>query len=207
MNELQVFQNSEFGELGVLEIDNKPYFPATTCAKILGYVNPWKAINDHCKEDGLTKREVIDRMGRNQQVKFITEGNLYRLIVGSKLPAAEKFERWVFDEILPSIRRNGGYVGSMEKMAAQVATIAVAEVIRQLAPILPNYKAEQETPKYSRKRYPGIIERLPSEIRRDVDEMICSNAYGYREIVEYLASCGVTLSAMAVHRYRKSMGL
>ena len=90
MNEMQVFQNSEFGELGVREIEGKPWFPATACAKMLGYANPWKAINDHCKKDGLTKCEVIDNLGRTQSAKFITEGNLYRLIVHSKLPGAER---------------------------------------------------------------------------------------------------------------------
>lgn len=90
-------------------IDGKEYFPATQCAKILGYSNPQKAIRDHCKEDGCTKRSVIDNLGRTQQMKYINEGNLYRLIVGSKLPAAEEFERWVFDEVLPTIRKTGSY--------------------------------------------------------------------------------------------------
>lgn len=90
-------------------IDGKEYFPATQCAKILGYSNPQKAIRDHCKEDGCTKRSVIDNLGRTQQMKYINEGNLYRLIVGSKLSAAEEFERWVFDEVLPTIRKTGSY--------------------------------------------------------------------------------------------------
>lgn len=131
MNEMQVFQNSEFGELGVLEVNGKPYFPATACAKILGYANPWKAINDHCKKDGLTKREVIDSMGRTQSAKFINEGNLYRLIVHSKLPAAERFEKWVFDEVLPTIRQTGGYgsqTAGLTKLAEQMAQAATAMV-------------------------------------------------------------------------------
>ncbi len=89
-------------------IDGKPYFPATTCAKILGYSNPRKAILDHCKEDGVTKRDVVFQttnqhgVTSNQTVskKFISEGNLYRLITHSKLPTVERFEKWVFDEVL-----------------------------------------------------------------------------------------------------------
>ena len=141
-NEMQVFQNSEFGELGVLEIDGKPYFPATTCAKILGYSNPRKAILDHCKEDGVTKRDVIDSMGRTQYAKFITEGNLYRLITHSKLPAAERFEKWVFDEVLPSIRQTGSYSQpgaaqpfTMEQMAQFAAAVA-AQVVTQIVPVI-----------------------------------------------------------------------
>ena len=68
-----------------------------------------KSAESNCDEDGVTKRSVIDSLGRTQEMKFINEGNLYRLIVRSKLPAAKKFERWVFDEVLPEIRRTGGY--------------------------------------------------------------------------------------------------
>lgn len=90
MNDLQVFQNSEFGELRVFEQDGKPYFPATACAKKLGYVNPQKAIRDHCK--GVNEM-VTPTKGGMQTTRFIPEGDLYRLIVHSKLPTAERFEK------------------------------------------------------------------------------------------------------------------
>lgn len=108
MNELKVFENSEFGKLNIMVIDDKEYFPATDCAKALGYSNPHDAISKHCR--ALAKREVIDNLGRTQEMNFIPEGDLYRLITHSKLPAAEKFERWVFDEVLPSIRKHGAYM-------------------------------------------------------------------------------------------------
>ncbi|WP_040305955.1 phage antirepressor KilAC domain-containing protein [Caloramator australicus] len=116
MSSLEVFRNSEFGELNVLIIDGKEYFPATDCARILGYTNPQKAIRDHCR--GCTKRSVGVVTGKKAdgtdaiqevEMKFIPEGDLYRLIVKSKLPKAERFERWVFDEVLPSIRKHGIY--------------------------------------------------------------------------------------------------
>lgn len=106
MNELKVFQNSEFGELGVLTIDGKEFFPATQCAKILGHENPARAIRKYCK--GVTEM-VTPTNGGNQATKFIPEGDLYRLIIRSKLPSAEKFERWVFDEVLLELRKNGSY--------------------------------------------------------------------------------------------------
>lgn len=106
-NKLQLFENEEFGRLEVLMIDGKPYFPATDTATILGYTNPRKAINDHCK--GVTNRSVLTN-GGTQTKKFIPEGDLYRLIIRSKLPSAERFERWVFDEVLPSIRQHGAYI-------------------------------------------------------------------------------------------------
>ena len=111
MNQLQVFNHEMFGELQVLMENGEVYFPATDVASILGYTNPHKAIKDHCKEKGVTIRSVLTS-GGEQQKKFITEGNLYRLITRSKLPEAEKFEVWVFDEILPTIRKTGGYVAN-----------------------------------------------------------------------------------------------
>ena len=107
--QVQQFHNKEFGSVEILLHDNKPYFPAIECAAILGYKNPYKAVIDHCKKDDLTIREVIDNLGRKQEKKYISEGNLYRLIIRSKLPAAERFERWVFDEVLPTIRKYGAY--------------------------------------------------------------------------------------------------
>lgn len=103
MNDLKIFSSSEFGELGVMLIDGKEYFPATQCAKVLGYKDPCKAIKQHCKSEGWVIRPGVsyttNQHGVTTQqvtdIKYITEGNLYRLIVSSKLPAAEKFERWV----------------------------------------------------------------------------------------------------------------
>lgn len=125
MNDLKVFSSTEFGELGIMLIDGKEYFPATQCAKILGYTNPQKAIRDHCKQgvnetfSGVIFCDVNVKTGERVdgspcmqvvKTKFINEGNLYRLIVSSKLPAAEKFESWVFDEVLPAIRKTGSYI-------------------------------------------------------------------------------------------------
>lgn len=109
MNELQVFQNSQFGNLEILTIEGKEWFPAIQVAEILGYTNPRKAIRDHAKKRGVTIRSVIDSLGRNQDKKFIDEGNLYRLITRSKLPQADEFEEWVFEDVLPSIRKHGIY--------------------------------------------------------------------------------------------------
>jgi prophage antirepressor-like protein len=106
----KVFTHERFGSVHVLVIDGKEMFAATQVATALGYSNPQKAIRDHCREDGCTIRSVIDSLGRSQQMKFISEGNVYRLVVRSKLPEADQVERWLFDEILPSMRKTGGAV-------------------------------------------------------------------------------------------------
>ncbi len=112
MINLKVFNNEEFGEIRTIEENGNILFCGSDVAKALGYDQPHKAIKQHCKEDEGMFHTVIDSMGREQQAKFINEGNLYRLIVNSKLPSAEKFENWVFDEVLPSIRKTGGYVSN-----------------------------------------------------------------------------------------------
>lgn len=106
MEQLQVFKNSEFGEIKVLAEGGEELFHATDCAKVLGYSNPQKAIRDHCK--GITVRSLPTKGGK-QNVRLIPEGDLYRLIIRSNLPTAERFEKWVFDEVLPSIRKYGMY--------------------------------------------------------------------------------------------------
>lgn len=101
-----------FGEVRTIEKNDSVLFCGSDIAKALGYADTAKAIKQHCKEDGWVICPVIDSMGRSQQAKFITEGNVYRLIAHSKLPGAERFERWVFDEVLPSIRKHGAYMTS-----------------------------------------------------------------------------------------------
>lgn len=105
MNELQIFNNEEFGEIRTVEKDGKILFCGSDVAKALGYSNTRDALGKHCKKDGVAFYDTIDSLGRKQETKFINEGNLYRLIVKSKLPSAEKFETWVFEEVLPSIRK------------------------------------------------------------------------------------------------------
>ena len=99
--------NSEFGKLEILMEDGKELFPAKECARILGYSDPNGAVRTHCK--GCVKRTVVDARGCKQIANYIPEGDLYRLIIRSRLPAAQKFEKWLFDEVLPELRRTGGY--------------------------------------------------------------------------------------------------
>lgn len=107
MNDLQVFKNEEFGEVRTIDDNGKILFCGSDVAKALGYAIPSKAVNAHCK--GVSKMEVPTR-GGIQQMLFIPEGDLYRLITHSRLKEAEKFERWVFDDVLPSIRKHGAYM-------------------------------------------------------------------------------------------------
>ena len=119
MNDLQIFKSDKFGEIRTLEDESgKVLFCGSDVARALGYANPRDAINRHCKAEGVVKHDGVS-LTTNQhgatteqvtEMKFITEGNVYRLIAHSKLPTAQEFEHWVFDEVLPTIRRNGAYM-------------------------------------------------------------------------------------------------
>ena len=111
MSELQIFNSEEFGEIRTVAIDGEVWFVGKDVAEILGYSNTRKALADHVDEedkmDGVTIRDSI---GREQKPVCINESGLYSLILSSKMPNAKKFKRWVTSEVLPSIRKTGGYV-------------------------------------------------------------------------------------------------
>lgn len=107
MNELMIFNNPEFGAVRTLEDDGCILFCGSDVAKALGYQNPSRDVNRHCK--AVRERCTTDSVGRQQTMLFIPESDLYRLVFGSKLPTAEKFTDWVTMDVLPSIRKTGGY--------------------------------------------------------------------------------------------------
>lgn len=115
MNDVKIFESEEFGSVRTVEEDGKMLFCGSDVAKALGYTRPNDAVNDHCRIDATSKRRtIIDRLGRKQEALFIPEGDVYRLIAHSKLPAADQFERWIFDDVIPTIRKTGGYVNNDE---------------------------------------------------------------------------------------------
>lgn len=112
MTDIQVFKNDEFGAVRTIEQDGKVMFCGKDVAVALGYSNPNKALRDHTRGERIVT--PLETSGGIQQVQFISEGDLYRLVASSKLPSAQRFESWVFDEVLPSIRKRGGYMASVE---------------------------------------------------------------------------------------------
>lgn len=128
MNELKAFNNPDFGEVRTLEENGKVLFCASDVAEALGYAKPRNAIATHCK--GALKRGILTA-GGNQEMTFIPEGDVYRLIAKSKLPGAERFESWVFDEVLPSIRKTGGYIAGQETMTADELMAKALMVARE----------------------------------------------------------------------------
>ena len=116
-NEIKIFENEEFGSVRTLEINGKPYFVGTAVTDILGYQNGSRDINRHVDEDDREKVMIFDG-NQNKESIIINESGLYSLILSSKLPTAKKFKRWVTSEILPSIRKTGGYLANSDMMVS-----------------------------------------------------------------------------------------
>lgn len=109
MNELQIFNNPDFGEIRAMEIDGEPWFVGKDAAEALGYEKARNAIANYVDEDDALKQGVLTNGGM-QEMTIINESGLYSLIFSSRLPKAKEFKRWVTSEILPSIRKTGAYV-------------------------------------------------------------------------------------------------
>lgn len=137
MTDIKIFSNPQFGEIRTLADEaNEPMFCAADVCKALGYVNPRKAVADHVGEDDVTKRDTIDNLGRTQSASFVNESGLYSLIFGSKLDSAKAFKRWVTSEVLPAIRKTGGYLAAKdddtpEMIMARAVIVAQATIEKQ----------------------------------------------------------------------------
>ena len=117
MQELQIFENIEFGKIRTLRKDNEIFFVGNDVAAILGYERTAKAIADHVEFEDKDVVPIQDTIGRMQNTAVINESGLYSLILSSKLPGAKRFKRWVTKEVLPNIRKNGGYIAGQENLS------------------------------------------------------------------------------------------
>lgn len=108
-NEIQIFNNPEFGAVRTMTIDKEPWFVGKDVAEIFGYAKPLNALASHVDTDDSLKQGLTDSLGRKQDTIIINESGLYSLIFSSKLPAAKAFKHWVTSEVLPQIRKTGKY--------------------------------------------------------------------------------------------------
>lgn len=193
MNELHIFNSEEFGDIRTAEIDGKPYFVGTDVAKALGYSNPRKAILDHCK--GVTKRDTPTTSGV-QSMSYINEGDLYRLIMKSKLPSAEKFEAWVMDEVLPSIRINGGYIVGQETLSDDdlmaKAILVAQKKIKERDQIIEQQKQKIEADRPKTIFADAVSASHTSILIGDLAKLICQNGYqiGQKRLFQWMRDNG-----------------
>lgn len=109
MNEVKIYNSEEFGDIRTVTIDNEPWFVGKDVAEALGYSKPLNALSTHVEKDDSLKQGLTDSLGREQEAIFINESGLYALIFGSKLESAKRFKHWVTSDVLPAIRKTGGY--------------------------------------------------------------------------------------------------
>lgn len=189
MNELQIFNNEEFGQVRMVEIDGKPYFMGSDIAKALGYARPNDAIKQHCRA---TVKHSTHISGKMQEVNFIGEGDMYRLITHSKLESAERFETWVFDEVLPSIRKNGGYISGQENLSdEELLEKAVLVAQRKLAErdkIIEQQKQKIEQDKPKTIFADAVSTSHTSILIGDLAKLICQNGVqiGQKRLFEWM---------------------
>ena len=173
--------------------NGKSWFCATDIATSLGYSNPRDAIVRHCKSHGVVNHDVIDSMGRTQQMKFISEGNIYRLTAKSQMPRADEFENWIFDEIVPSVVNTGSY--SVQPQTPQTylealkALVSSEEEKQRLE--LEVQKKEQEKQSIIEETKPAVVftECVTSSSTNiligDLAKLITQNGYKIGEIRLY----------------------
>lgn len=180
MNNLQIFQNDEFGSVRTVTIDGKPWFVANDVARALGYKRPADAVTTHCK--GSVKRRYLTE-GGEQEVKMIPEGDIYRLIVKSHLPKADEFERWVFEEVIPSIRQNGGYIMNQDQMTPEQivanALIVANNIIEQK-----NKQIEEMKPKAD--FFDAVADSKTAISMNEVAKVLAIKGYGRNNLFEFL---------------------
>lgn len=203
MNEIQIFNNKEFGNIRTVNIDGEPWFVGKDVANALGYSNNRKAISDHVgeedKRDGVTIRDSI---GREQNPILINESGMYSLIFGSKLESAKRFKHWVTSEVLPAIRKTGSYQSVPQ--GKELLALAVLEAQKTIEE--QNHKIKEMQPKAI---FADAVSASETSILvGDLAKLICQNGYqiGQKRLFEwlrqngYLMKCGSSRN-MPTQRY------
>lgn len=141
MNDLMIFQSPEFGQIRTVDVDGEPWLVGKDVARALGYQNPSKALSDHVDDEDKLNNESLLSLGQRGGW-LINESGLYSLVLSSKLPGAKKFRRWVTSEVLPSIRKTGGYAIPQDYPSALRALAAAEE--QRLALAAENERQKQQ---------------------------------------------------------------
>lgn len=191
MNGLQIFNSEEFGEIRTITKDNETYFVGKDVAKALGFTNPRDAIATHAFDEDKGV-DTIDTLGGKQSMTVINESGVYALVFGSRLESAKRFKHWVTSEVIPSIRKNGGYIAGQE-------TLSDEELMAKALLVANNKIAERD--KIIEQKQTRIEQMKPKEIFADavatshtsilvgdLAKLICQNGYqiGQKRLFDWL---------------------
>lgn len=201
MNELQIFNSTEFGDIRTVEIDGKPYFVGTDVAKALGYAKPNNAVSTHCRYT--LKRGIATKQGNMSEMVLIPEGDIYRLIIRSKLSSAERFERWVFDEVLPAIHHNGGYIMGQENLSDSElmakAILVAQKTIEHKNQIIEQQKAKIEADRPKTIFADAVSTSHTSILIGNLAKLICQNGVqtGQKRLFQWMRENGYLMKTGA----------
>lgn len=202
MNEIQIFNNKEFGNIRTVNIDGEPWFVGKDVANALGYERATKAIQDHVDEDDKDEVPIQDSIGRMQKTPVINESGLYALIFGSKLKSAKQFKHWVTSEVLPAIRKTGSYQSVPQ--GKELLALAVLEAQKTIEEQNHKIKEMQTKAIFA----DAVSASETSILVGDLAKLICQNGYqiGQKRLFEwlrqngYLMKCGSSRN-MPTQRY------
>lgn len=205
MNELQIFNSEEFGEVRTVTIDNEPWFVGKDVAMALGYTNPQKAVRDHVLEEDRGMNEMDTPSGR-QTLAVINESGLYALIFGSKLESAKRFKHWVTSEVLPAIRKTGCYQMNVPQ-GKELLALAVLEAQKTIEE--QNAKIEEMKPKAI--FADAVATSKQSILIGELAKLICQNGFpiGQKRLFHWMRENGYLMKQgssynMPMQRYVES---
>lgn len=191
MNELQIFNSEEFGEIRTITKDDEPMFCLADVCKALE-LEQVSRVKARLKTDGVTTSKVIDRLGREQEATFINESNLYKTIFQSRKESAERFTEWVTSEVLPSIRKNGGYIAGQETLSDEElmakALLVANNKIAERDKIIEQKQARIEQMKPKEIFADAVATSHTSILVGDLAKLICQNDYqiGQKRLFDWL---------------------
>lgn len=187
MNELQIFNNEEFGSVRTITKDNEPMFCLSDVCKALDITHVTD-VKNRLKQDGVGTSEVIDSLGRKQTATFINESNLYKVIFQSRKPSSERFTDWVTDEVIPSIRKNGGYIANQEKMTPD-QIVANALIVANNIISQKDKQIEELKPKAD--FFDAVADSKTAISMNEVAKVLAIKGYGRNNLFEFLRNEGI----------------
>lgn len=202
MNELQIFNSPEFGDIRTITIDNETYFVGKDVATALGYANPKNAVPTHVSEEDKLSTQ-IEYAGQRREVTVINESGLYALIFGSKLESAKRFKHWVTSEVLPAIHHNGGYIMGQENLSDSElmakAILVAQKTIEHKNQIIEQQKAKIEADRPKTIFADAVSTSHTSILIGDLAKLICQNGVqtGQKRLFQWMRENGYLMKTGA----------
>ncbi len=210
MDNIRTFNHPQFGNIRIAGSPEEPEFCAMDLCRVLGYANGRDAVAKHVDEDDVAKRDTIDSIGRIQQLTYVNESGMYALVLGSRLPDAKRFKRWLTSEVLPEIRRTGAYsINQLSRKQLALMVVQAEEEKEHLALENEQQRKQLEDQRPKVAFADAIIGSKTNILVRDLSKLIRQNGYeiGEKRLYQWLRDKKyLTLSNMPMQRFVE-MGL